>query len=77
AVTLKEYEEALWREVGPELAMSYKLQKLGQHTWLLNFLINKAKKSKTIQEAISNSLLNPQERDAFSNPMFYLKALMS
>ncbi len=77
ANALKEYDEALWKEVGPELATSYRLQKLGQHTWLLNFLINKAKKSKVIQEAISNSLLNPQERDTFSNPMFYLKALMS
>ncbi len=77
ASSLKEYEEALWKEVGPELSTSYKLQKLGQHVWLLNFLINRAKKSKTVQEAISNSLINPQERDIFSNPMFYVKALIS
>ncbi len=77
AVTLKEYDEALWREISEELKTSYKLQKLGQHTWLLNFLINRAKKSKAVQEAISNSLLDPQERDVFSNPMFYIKALLS
>lgn len=77
ANALKDYEDALWKEVGPELATSYKLQKLGAHVWLLNFLIDKAKKSKTVQEAISNSLINPQERDIFSNPMFYVKALIS
>ena len=76
ANALKDYEDALWREVGPELATSYKLQKLGQHVWLLNFIIERAAKSKAVQEAISNSLLNPQERDTFSNPMFYIKALM-
>ncbi len=77
AKTLKEYEDALWREVGNELKTSYKLQKIGQHKFLLNLVIDKAAKSKAVQEAISNSLLNPQERSAFSNPLFYIKALLS
>ncbi len=75
--TLKAYEDALWKEVGNELRTSYKLQKIGQHKFLLNLVIDKAAKSKVVQEAISNSLINPQHRSAFSNPMFYLKALFS
>ncbi len=77
AAVLKEYEDILWKEVGTELKTSYKLQKLGKHVFLLNFVIDKAKKSKVVQEAISNSLINPQERDIFRSPSFYLKALFS
>ncbi len=73
----KEYDDALWKEVGPELQNSYKLQKLGKHVFLLNLIIDRAKKSKTVQEAISNSMINPQSRDIFSNPLFYVKALIS
>ncbi|MFH0713129.1 MAG: geranylgeranyl reductase family protein [Candidatus Micrarchaeota archaeon] len=77
AASLKDYEDTLWKEVGTELKTSYKMQKMGQNTFLLNLIIDKASRSKTVQEAISNSLLNPSNRDIFYSPMFYLKVLFS
>lgn len=73
----KQYDQALWVEVGSELATSYRLQKIGRHTFLLNFIINKAAHNQKVREAISNSLLDPQSQKQFYSPLFYLKMLLS
>ena len=74
---LSEYQKALYDDVGPELDTSYKLQKMGNHKWLLNLMIDKASRSPAIREAISSALLNPEAQKQFYNPLFYLKVLLA
>lgn len=74
---LKEYEDALWAELGPELQQSYRLQKLGRNTFLLNLVIDKAARSQQIRETLSGMLVNEEARKEFNNPLFYLKLLFA
>ncbi|MBI4044253.1 MAG: geranylgeranyl reductase family protein [Candidatus Diapherotrites archaeon] len=55
--TFKEYEENVWKELGPELETSYKMQRLGRYKWLLNFTIGKAARKKELRDLIAHSLV--------------------
>ena len=52
----KEYDELVWKELGGELGTSAKLQKLARYSFLLNFVIKRAARSKDVQEIISGML---------------------
>ena len=71
------YHELLWGDIGSELKTSSKLQDLANYRILLNFVINKASRSKEIQDIISGMLINEIPREKLSNPLFYLKILFS
>ena len=71
------YHDLLWKDIGSELNTSTKLQDLANYRFLLNFVINKASKSKDIQDIISGMLINEIPREKLSNPLFYLKILFS
>lgn len=74
---MAQYDERLWKEIGPELHTSYLLQKMGRHKWLLNMVIGKASRSKEIRDTISGMLVNEEARKSFISPMFYLKVLLA
>ncbi len=74
---LKQYEEELWKELGPELKTSYYLQRLGKIKPLLNFVVGKAAKNKRVQEEISGMLANEEAKKEMVNPLFYLKLLFA
>ena len=72
---LARYEERLWNAVWNELSTSYKMQQLGKHEFLLNFVVGKAAKSPKAREAISGTLANKEAKNEYSSPLFYLKLL--
>ena len=72
-----EYDKLLWAEIGKELKTSTKLQDLAKSRFLLNFIINRAARSKEVQDIISGMLTNEIPKDKLSNPMFYFKILFS
>ena len=72
---LKQYDEEVFRVLGDELNLSYKLQRISRHAFLLNFLFNKAVKNKTLREAIPFMFDNLDLRAKLKNPKFYLKLL--
>ncbi|QQR92906.1 MAG: NAD(P)/FAD-dependent oxidoreductase [Candidatus Iainarchaeum archaeon] len=74
---LAQYDERLWKEIGPEMQTSYMLQKIGRHKWLLNLVVGKAVKSKEIRDTISGMLVNEEARKTFITPMFYVKLLLA
>jgi len=74
---LKEYEVNLWKELGNEIKTSYYLQRLGRFKPLLNFVINRAYKSKKVREAISGMLANEEAKKELVSPLFYLRLLFS
>jgi len=74
---IAKYDERLWAEVGDELQVSYKLQKLGKIRPLLNFVINKAARSDEVSNIIAGMLANEVPRKKLANPLFYFKLLFS
>jgi menaquinone-9 beta-reductase len=72
---LSEYEAAVRAELDRELQMSYKLQKLGRHTWLLNFVLRRAAKSQRVRDTISSMLADREKKENFGSVWFYLRLL--
>ncbi|MFA6907778.1 MAG: geranylgeranyl reductase family protein [Candidatus Micrarchaeia archaeon] len=72
---LSRYDERLWNAVWNELSESYRMQRLGKHEFLLNFVVGKAAKSPKAREAISGTLSNKKAKNEYSSPLFYLKLL--
>lgn len=74
---LRRYDENLWAEIGDELQVSTKLQKLGRIRPLLNFVINKAANSTEVSNLIAGMMANDVPRQKLANPLFYLRLLFS
>jgi len=72
---LSRYEGRLWGAVWNELMTSYKMQQLGKHEFLLNFVVGKAAKSPKAREAIAGTLSNKEAKNEYASPLFYLKLL--
>lgn len=71
------YNNLLWKELGPELKTSAKLQDLAKYKLLLNFIMGKASKNKKIQDIITGMLAKEIPKEKLSNPLFYLRVLFS
>jgi len=69
------YEAPLRAELDEELRMSYKLQQLGRHRWLLNFVLRRAAKRPKVRETISQMLADREKKEAFGSAWFYVKLL--
>ncbi|MFA5246520.1 MAG: geranylgeranyl reductase family protein [Candidatus Micrarchaeia archaeon] len=74
---LKQYYDRLWEELGPEVDISYNMQRYGKHTFLLNLVIGKASRSPEIREMIAGSFISEEARKGYTSPMFYLKMLFA
>src|SRR3989344_480926 len=55
---LKEYHKQLWKELGPELKTSYKLQRLVKNKLILNWVVGRASRSKKVAETLSGMLVD-------------------
>ena len=75
--TLGAFQKARFDELGHSLDTSYKLQKIGQNTFLLNWIIGKAARKEKVRQAISAALINPEQQKQFYSPWFYLKLLFA
>ncbi len=71
AVFLKKYDENVYRQLGPELNLSYKLQQLVQFPWLFNLVVGRAAKSETLRHTISCMFEDLDLRSQLKKPGFY------
>lgn len=74
---LENYDNKLYKRLGSELKLSKQMQELSRYPWLFNFVVNKARKNKELQEVISCMFESVDVRKKLSNPMFYLRILFS
>jgi geranylgeranyl reductase family protein len=74
---LSAYDRRLWDEIGDELKVSHRLQKIGRSRMLLNFVIHKAERSQKIRDLIMGMMANEVPKKQLTNPLFYLKLLFS
>ncbi|HNQ00535.1 MAG TPA: geranylgeranyl reductase, partial [Bacteroidia bacterium] len=64
---------ALW----DELKLSHTMQKLTNYSWLFNFVVNKASKSKTLRDTITCMFEDLDMRDKLRSPGFYFNLLLN
>jgi flavin-dependent dehydrogenase len=73
----KEYERALWREIGSDVESSHALQRLGRLPFLLDIAIGKAKGSEKLRAELSGMIASREAKKKASDPLFVLKLLLS
>lgn len=73
--SLLPYEAAVRAELDRELRMSYKLQRLGRHQWLLDFVLRRAAKKERVRTVISQMLADREKKEDFGSFLFYVKLL--
>jgi len=73
----REYEHALWKEIGNDIDSSYALQRLGKVPFLLDIAIGKAKKSGKMRTELAGMIASREAKKKASDPLFALKLLLS
>lgn len=76
AENLKVYDQKVYKRLGSELKLSQQMQNLTKYPWLFNFVVNKARKNKELQETISCMFESVDIRKKLRNPLFYLRILL-
>lgn len=77
ATSLARYDAAVYRRLWSELQLSRKMQQLVTVPWLFNLVVNKAQKSKTMQETISCMFEDLDVRERLKKPSFYVNLLLN
>ena len=73
----EKYDDVLFKRIGDELKMSALLQRLSHYPWLFNFVVKKAHKSPTLNNAITSMFTNIDLRKELRKPSFYAKILLN
>jgi menaquinone-9 beta-reductase len=74
---MKEYDARIWRVMGPELNMSYKMQRLGKYPIVFNFILWLAARNAQISELVYAMFNNSDIRNNLLNPIFWFKMLVN
>ena len=76
ATFMHQYDDSIYQRIGKELDISLKIPRFIQYPWLFNIMINKALKSKTLQEKLSLAMSDLEVRKRLKEPSLYLKVLL-
>jgi len=72
---LNAYDEKVYKRLGQELGLSYKMQRLARQPRLFNLVVNKALKNETLSRTISSMFDDMDLREELRKPSFYYKIL--
>ncbi|MDW3647444.1 MAG: geranylgeranyl reductase family protein [Bacteroidia bacterium] len=67
----QKYDAEVYRRLGKELDLSYKMQKLVRFPWLFNFIVNKANRNPSLRTMFTMMFENLDIRKELSKPSFY------
>ncbi len=78
ATYIKEkYDDVFFKQIGNELKTSATLQRLSHYPRLFNFVVEKAHKSKTLNNTITSMFTVIDLRRQLRKPSFYAKILLN
>lgn len=77
AETMAAYDERVYRVLGPELNLSYKLQRLVKYPKLFNWVFKMGIKNKQLRDVISSMFYEVDLRKKLTRPSFYFKLLLN
>ena len=72
----EDYQEEVWKVLGPELIISYRMQKLSRKSWLLNWFVGKAEKKPALQEMMTEMIASKEAQENLHSPWFMMKTLL-
>jgi len=72
---MRQYEDDLYDKIGNELNISSKIPKFIKYPWLFNMVVNRASKSKTLQNTLTLAMTDLEVRKKLKEPSLYLKVL--
>jgi menaquinone-9 beta-reductase len=75
--TLQEYDKRVWRVMGTELNLSYRLQKLGRYPAAFNFVLWLASRNVQISDLVYSMFNNVDVRKKILSPFFWMKMLVN
>jgi menaquinone-9 beta-reductase len=74
---LKEYDKRIWRVMGTELNLSYRLQRLGNFPLVFNFVLWMASRNVQISDLVYSMFNNIDVRKKILSPFFWFKMLVN
>ena len=74
---MKDHDVRVWRVMGTELNLSYKLQRLGKYPSVFNFVLWMASRNVQISELVYSMFNNIDVRKKVLNPIFWMKMLVN
>ena len=74
---MNDYDTRIWRVMGPELNMSYRMQRLGKYPIVFNFVLWMASRNAQISEVVYAMFNNSDIRNKMLNPIFWFKMLVN
>ena len=74
---LKDYDTRVWRVMGTELNLSYRLQRLGKYPAIFNFVLWVASKNVQISDLVYAMFNDIDVRKRILSPIFWLKTLVN
>ncbi len=74
---LSEYDRLLYDRLWDEIKLSYRIQRLVQHRWLFNFVINRLNNNKKLMDTFSLMFNDLDMREKLKSPFFYLRLLFN
>jgi geranylgeranyl reductase family protein len=69
------YDMAVYDKLWDELKTSHRLQKLSSYPWLFNFVVNRVRSSRALQDVFTNMFTDLDMRAQMKNPLFYFRLL--
>lgn len=73
---MKAYDTRVWRVMGPELALSYRIQRLMRMPFLLDIFAWVAKRNKKVENILIEMFHDLELREKIFNPFYLLKRLI-
>jgi flavin-dependent dehydrogenase len=73
--SLSRYDAKLDETISRQAKLNYRLQRMASSAFLIDFLIGRAKKSKYVRDAITDSFLDSEDYTRLTDPLFPIKAL--
>jgi len=72
----REYQDAIWEELGDELTNSLKLQKLSRKTFLMNWALKKAAKKPKIQKLFTDMIASKEAQGNLHSKWYLLRTFL-
>ena len=74
---MKDHDVRVWRVMGTELNLSYRLQRLGNYPGIFNFVLWMASRNVQISDLVYSMFNNIDVRKKVLNPIFWFKMLVN
>ncbi len=77
AKELKNYDQEIYKKLGGELQLSYRMQQLVNFPWLFNFIVKKSNNNQLLRDTLMCMFDDVNVRAQLKKPSFYFRLLFS